>query len=322
MASARRRTFEILESARPSDRASHACDIALITLIAANVLAAMLESVPSIGSRPWLRAFEVFSVAVFTLEYGLRLWSCVERRGRRPLRSAARERLRYAVTPLALIDLLAILPAYLAFVVEIDLRFLRVLRILRILKLSHYFSALDILLEVVRIERRAFGAAFFLLTLGLLFASSGIYVFEHEEQPVAFGSIPASMWWAVATLTTVGYGDVTPVTVGGKIFGASITVLAVGMVALPTGILASGFYAELRRRQVQYGNELDRALEDGVIEPSERIQLELLRRQLGLSLEEVEAIVDERRGDRQLADRPRSFRPDKCPGCGERLDRA
>jgi voltage-gated potassium channel len=222
-------------------------------------------------------------------------------------------RLRYVFSLIALVDLLAVLPYYLAAIVPIDLRFLRVLRILRILKLSHYFAALDVLLEVARKERNAFGAAFFLLALGTLFASSGIYLCEHEIQPVAFGSIPAAMWWAVATLTTVGYGDVTPVTVAGKVFGASITVMGIGMVALPTGILASGFSEELRRRQQRYGAEMRSALADGVLDGFEREHLERLRRELGLSEEEVAGLGEERR---DFSSQP----PRKCPHCGEAVE--
>jgi len=190
-----------------------------------------------------------------------------------------------------------------------------VLRILRILKLSHYFAALDVLLEVARKEKNAFGAAFFLLALGTLFASSGIYLCEHEVQPVAFGSIPAAMWWAVVTLTTVGYGDVTPVTVAGKVFGASITVMGIGMVALPTGILASGFSEELRRRQQRYDAEMRAALADGVIDRLEREHLERLRRELGLSEEEVAGLGGERRGGPPFRGESR-----KCPRCGEALE--
>ncbi len=309
----RRRIFELLGASSSHDRFGYRFDLVLITLIVLNVLATILESVPAIGTpfRGFFEGFELFSVAVFSAEYVLRIWCCVEDedpRFRRPLLG----RLRYACSLMALVDLLAVLPFYLAAVLPIDLRFLRVLRLLRILKLSHYFSALDILLEVLRKERNAFGAAFFLLALGTLFASSGIYLVEHEAQPVAFGSIPAAMWWAVATLTTVGYGDVTPVTAAGKVFGASITVMGIGMVALPTGILASGFSEELRRRQQLYDAQMRVALEDGVIDGIERAQLERLRRRLGLSEEEVAGLAGERRR--------RPLEPRKCPRCGEELE--
>ncbi len=311
---ARRRVFELLEVAAPGDRASRRVDTALISLIALNVLATVVESLPAVGGAlgESFYRFEVLSVAVFGVEYLARLWSVVEGEDPR-YRSPVLGRLRYSVSAIALIDLLAILPFFLAGLFAIDLRFLRVLRILRIFKLSHYFSALEILLEVVRVERHAFGAAFFLLGVGVLFASSGIYLFEHEAQPEAFGSIPAAMWWAVVTLTTVGYGDVSPVTAAGKMFGASITVMGIGMVALPTGILASGFSREVDRRKRVYVAQLHQALEDGVIDARERRQLEGLRHDLGLTAEDVRGMTTQRR----RTDPGRGT--GKCPHCGEAL---
>ena len=311
----RRRIYELLSAAKPGDGTSLVCDQFLIALIALNVVATVLESVPSLGVpfRGFFYAFELFSVAIFSVEYVARLWCAVEspeERFRRPVRG----RLRYSVSAIALIDLLAILPFYAAAFFPFDLRFLRVLRILRIFKLSHYFSALDVLLEVVRVERNAFGAAFFLLLVGMLFAASGIYLFEHEVQPVAFGSIPAATWWALVTLTTVGYGDVTPVTVAGKVFGAWITVMGIGMVALPSGILASGFSQEIARRKRVYGGKLHRALEDGVIDDRERAELESLRRSLGLAEEDVAGMTTPRR--RRGTDAAPLH---KCPHCGESL---
>ncbi len=324
MRALRRRVFEILETGRPDDRASVRCDVFLVTLILLNVLATILESVREIGGplRRFFSDFELLSVAIFSVEYLLRSWSCVES-GDPRYRHSLRGRVRHAFSFSAVVDLVAVLPFYLSTVVPIDLRFLRVLRLLRIFKLSHYFSALDILLEAVRTERRAFGAAFFLLTLGTLFAASGIYLFEHETQPVAFGSIPAAMWWAVATLTTVGYGDVTPVTVGGKIFGASITILGIGMVALPTGILASGFNEELRRRRSRYDAAVRDALEDGVIDADERVALERVRHDLGLTEESVASAGDALRSRTAPAPRPAPeclAALEKCPHCGESLE--
>ena len=190
----RRTVFRLLNPAEGEDRASRVVDMVLVTLIACSVLAVILESIPAV-ERAWgavLYWFDVFTISVFWVEYLLRIWSSVEvfdRGEQQPFAS----RLLFMVSCHAIIDLLAILPFFLAAFVAIDLRFLRVLRILRIFKLSHYFSALEVLLEVVRVERHAFGAAFFLLSVGVLFAASGIYLFEHEIQPEAFGSIPAAL---------------------------------------------------------------------------------------------------------------------------------
>lgn len=312
VATVRKRTYEVLEIAGSRDRASYACDAALIALITANVLATVLESVPEIGElmADFFHDFETASVAIFSVEYVVRLWSVVESpdpRYRRPIVG----RLRYACSGIALIDLLAILPFFLAAFVDVDLRVLRVLRFLRILKLSHYFSALDALFEVVRRERNALGAAFFLLWMGVMLAASGIYVFEHHVQPEALGSIPGAMWWALVTLTTVGYGDVTPVTAWGKVFGGLVVVMGMGMVALPTGILAYGFTQEMERRRDVYQDRYSEAMADGVLDEQERAHLEALRLALGLDESQVAGVQEVWRAAAA-----------RCPHCGESLAHA
>ncbi len=309
----RRRTFQILEVSRSGDRASRACDLALTGLVLLNVLAVTLESMATLASRygTFFEYFELFSIAAFSLEYVLRAWSCVEGEKLRSLRPAW-ARLRYAVTPMALIDLLAILPFYLDAVMHLDLRVLRLLRVLRILKLAHYFTALNDLLEVMAEEMRVFGAALFIMVVLMLISASGIYIFEHDAQPVAFGSIPAAMWWAMATLTTVGYGDVTPVTAAGKVFGSCITVIGIGMAALPAGILAAGLARHFRMRTREYEEEVEIALEDGDVDASEREHLERLRRELGLSRRQAEEILEALR-----LESPRRRRAARaCPHCG------
>ncbi|MAE95602.1 MAG: Ion transport protein [Deltaproteobacteria bacterium] len=312
----RRRVFEILEVGSNGDRTSLVCDLAIMALIVLNVASAIAESVPSWGSSyaDLFAAFELFSVAVFSTEYVLRVATIVEGQDPR-FHSPIAGRLRYMATPLAMTDLLAFLPFYLSAVIGIDLRMLRVLRLIRIFKLAHYFSALNILLDVIRIERHAFGAAYFVVVLGLLMAGSGVYLFEHEAQPEAFGSIPASLWWAVATLTTVGYGDVTPITLGGKMFGTFVMMLGVGVVAVPTGILATGFALELRKRREQYREELAAALEDGVIGSDERARLDELRESLSLSAETTADMEVSSLGLLEMAGRQLQA----CPHCGELL---
>ena len=175
------------------------------------------SSIPEIGQayRAWFQGFEAFSIAVFTVEYVLRVWSAIEQtypRYKHPLWG----RLRYAASPMAVIDLLAVLPFYLSFLLPIDLRVLRVLRLVRMFKLTRYSPAMNLLLAALREEVQAIAAALFVLLLLLVLASSLAYLAEHEAQPAAFGTIPQAMWWAIVTLTTVGYGDVVPVTPLGK----------------------------------------------------------------------------------------------------------
>lgn len=223
--------------------------MALIVLIGANVIAVVLESVEDLGRAygPYFQAFDTISVLIFTVEYGLRVWSAVEEPSRR-FGGAVRGRLRFILTPMALIDLAAILPFYLIFFVDIDLRFLRVFRVLRLLKLTRYSPALATVGSVIREQRRQLLAALMIMTTLLVFSAPVAYLLEHKAQPEAFGNIPRAMWWAMATLTTVGFGDVTPITPMGQVFGGLLMILGVVMYAIPAGILATGFAREFRKR--------------------------------------------------------------------------
>ena len=245
----RRRVHEIIQPAQRGDLASRVFDIFILSLIALNVLAIILESVQDIrvswGKVFWL--FEVISVVVFSVEYVLRLWTCVEEpRYARPILG----RLRAAFSPLLLIDLLAILPFYLPFV-SLDLRFLRSLRLFRVFrvaKVARYSKALQTLGRVVRHRREELAVAAFAMMLLTILSSTLMYYIENDAQPEVFSSVPAAMWWAVTTMTTVGYGDACPVTPLGKVLGSVIAVLGIGMFAVPTGILGAGFVEETQRR--------------------------------------------------------------------------
>jgi voltage-gated potassium channel len=199
----------------------------------------------------------------------------------------------------------------------VDMRFLRAVRLLRVLKLTRYFAALNMLLVAVKENSRALGASFLILVTIMLLASSGMYYFERQSQPVDFGSIPAAMWWAFATLTTVGYGDVTPITVGGKIFGALITVVAIGLVALPTSILASGYSQQLKLSSDTYRRKADEALDDGILSDEELRELEALRVDLGLGKHTASQILD--KGAVRAALQGNEIRT-RCPHCDEPLD--
>jgi voltage-gated potassium channel len=187
--------------------------------------------------------------------------------------------------------LIAIAPSLLAFIFpSADLRFIRILRIFRFLKFSRYSSSINSLLTVIWNQRKSFGAAFFILFIMLIIASSGMYLVEKDAQPEKFGSIPKAMWWSIVTLTTVGYGDVYPITTLGKFFGSVIIILGIGTVALPSGILASAFSEHTRRSQNKYKQELENALRDNRIDKSERNQLNKLAESLNLSDEDIHII--------------------------------
>lgn len=241
------RVFLLLEPAETGDWASKGVDAMLIALILANAVVAVVETVPGVPgrfARP-LFWFETGSIAVFTLEYLLRVWSCTSTGA-----SALIGRLRYLTRPLLLIDLLAILPFFLAFL-GLDLRMVRIARILRfirIAKLGRYSRAVRMLGRAVRSAKEELLMALLLGAFALVLSATLIFYAEHEAQPEKFSSIPASFWWGITTLTTVGYGDAFPITVLGKFFGGISQLIGVGLFALPTGILASAFMTEMGNR--------------------------------------------------------------------------
>lgn len=245
----RRRVFEILDVANIGDRASRVFDIALAGLILSNVVGVIVPTTGelSAGEQRFWSLLERASIGLFTLEYLLRVWSCTEDATGR-FRGAARGRLRYLLTPLMVLDLLAILPYYLGFSARMDLRFLRLFRLVSILKITHYSPALTIMATVVKREGKTLIVAFLLLGVLLFSTSTVIYFLERDAQPGVFGSILHAMWWGMATLTTVGYGDIVPLTAGGKVFGVFVMFIGIGVFAIPTGILVSGFYHEIKRK--------------------------------------------------------------------------
>ena len=248
----RRRLYEILEQAREGDRVSRVTDLALMVLILVNVVMVIAETVDWLGAwaQHLFAVVNLFSVAIFSVEYALRLWVCVEseKAGRQhPLWG----RLRYALTPLALVDVLAILPFYLPLL-GVDMRSARavlVLRILRVFKFARYSRGLRILLRVLQDRREELFAALGMLLALLVLSSSVVYYAERYAQPEAFSNIPETMWWAIATLTTVGYGDVYPITTLGRVFGAVVAVSGLLLLALPTGIVGAGFVEEFERKR-------------------------------------------------------------------------
>jgi voltage-gated potassium channel len=228
---------------RPEDsKAASYIDLFIIILILLNTLAFILETVPSYAAKygDLFYQFELFSVFVFSVEYIIRLLVSYENP---EYPKNIKGILRYIFSPMAMIDLLAILPFYL-FLLPIDLRFIRMLRLFRLFrlfKMYRYLHSLRIVKDVVTAKRDQLVLSVFLTVFMLILSSCFMYYAEHEAQPDSFTSIPSTMWWAVATLTTVGYGDMYPVTVMGKFFGAIIAILGIGLFALPTGIIASGF---------------------------------------------------------------------------------
>ncbi|WP_348654180.1 ion transporter [uncultured Psychrobacter sp.] len=313
--------YNVLQNDEHDTLVSRSVDYFLIFLIMANVTAVIAESVDQwyYPYQEYFTLFENFSIVVFSLEYLLRLWSVAEAK---PDNTTWQQRWEWLKSPSALIDLIAIAPAFLNFFVTIDLRFLRILRLFRILKLTRYFASMRILLVVISKEKGSFQAVIFILIIMIVTASSGIYLVENHAQPEEFESIPKAMWWAVVTLTTVGYGDVTPITNAGKILGAIITILGVGLAALPAGILATGLANELAQRR----DELEQDFREQLIESDfdlvqNQAMIDKIRRELGLDREQAQDIVLQVLREQELERREKEVSKAKnfCPHCGEAL---
>ncbi|PCI93531.1 MAG: potassium channel protein [Flavobacteriales bacterium] len=239
----KRRSYEILEKGQSDDIWSRRVDIFIIVLILLNILAVILESVK------WLKEdyavlfdyIEKFSIIIFSIEYLIRIWSITEKK---EYASPLKGRLKYLFSFYSIVDLLAVVPAYIPLLVTVDsrvIRGVRILRLFRILKLSRYNKAFRHIRNVMNQAKEELVISLFAVLTLLVISSSLMYFVENEVQPVAFSSIPATMWWGVATLTTVGYGDVYPITSLGKLMAGIMAILGVGLFALPAGILANGF---------------------------------------------------------------------------------
>jgi voltage-gated potassium channel len=242
----RRRLYLTLEPSEKGGVLETVFEVILIIIIIANIAAICLESVPSYQEEyhEFFRQFEIFSIAFFTAEYVLRLYSIVEH----PKYRDSMGRLRYAGTTLAIIDLLAFLPFYLTFVA--DFRFLRIFRLMalfRLFKIARYLHALNIFKAVLKDRREQLVLSMIFLLFVLVIISFIMFYAERDAQPQKFSSIPATMWWGVETLTTVGYGDMVPITPLGKFLGAIFALAGVGLLALPAGILSSGFFEMIHK---------------------------------------------------------------------------
>ncbi len=246
----RRRVHQVLDYGFDASPAGAFIHFALVALIAASVAAGVLSTSPTIAAR-WafqLQAVEIVALAVFTLEYGLRLWSAPEHTLYAELHPW-RARLSFALEPVSLLDLVTLAPLLAGLFIESDFSVFLMLRLLRYFKLARYSPGMRSLALALKTERRALGASLLLLIGLVVLAASVMHVLERDAQPDKFGSVPEAMWWAIVTLTTVGYGDVTPVTVAGRMAAGVTMVLGMIMLALPVGIVATAFSQEIHRRE-------------------------------------------------------------------------
>ncbi|HLN22128.1 MAG TPA: ion transporter [Bacteroidales bacterium] len=242
------RIYNILE--KEGSHANLVFEYSIVTLIILNVVSIGLDTVRDLNPLmvAILNVFEAFSIVIFSVEYILRIYiSDLTHPGKTRLRSA----LRFIFSFFGLIDLAAIIPFYLPFLITADMRFLRILRLIRffrIFKLSRYNSTLQLIWNVIREKKSEFIMTFFISTLMLLVAAFLMYYVESPVQPDKFRNIFSSLWWAVATLTPLGYGDVAPVTTIGKIISAIVAIIGIGLIALPTGIISAGFIEKISKK--------------------------------------------------------------------------
>lgn len=240
--------FETIDDTDETGKPNHCFDYFIISLIFLNIFAIFLESIPYYRDNYslFLSGFEIITVSVFSVEYILRIWTCnFYKEYSHPIKG----RIKFALTPKMLIDLLAVFPFYLAITITLDPRIVnlfRLLRLFRIFKLLRYYGTIDVIMRVLKKNKDYFFAVFIILGILLIFTSYLIYAFESAAQPDKFGDMVASLWWSVVTLTTVGYGDIYPITPIGRFLTIGVLLIGIGIFALPTGIIASGFLEEMR----------------------------------------------------------------------------
>jgi len=244
----RRRLYQTLEPNEKGGIVETIFEVFLVIIIILNIGAIVLDSVKDVHQEYEMlfHQFEIFSVVFFTVEYFARIYCIVENR---KYSNPIKGRLKFMTSPLAIIDLLAF-PFYLTFL-PIDLRFLRIFRLMalfRMFKIARYLHALSVFKKVLADRKEQLVLSFFFILFVLIIISFIMFYTEREAQPEVFSSIPATMWWGIATITTVGYGDIVPVTTLGKFLGGFFAIAGVGLLALPAGILSSGFFEMMHNK--------------------------------------------------------------------------
>lgn len=258
-----KRIFEIIEKSKQGDTPSLLFDIFIMILISLNIISVFIETFKiSQLITLVLKRFEIFSIVIFSIEYVLRVWTAPFIY---PEKSSNRARIKYIFSFMALIDLLAILPFYIPFILPIDLRILRALRmfrLLRLLKFNRYTKAIRNVFDVLKFKSIELISSMFIVIILMLISSALMYSIEGNVQPDKFQNAFSGLWWAIATFTTVGYGDIYPITIAGKILGGIVSLLGIGLVAVPTGIISSGFMElnDKKKEQIDL-NDIDLDIE-------------------------------------------------------------
>ncbi|RLD64564.1 MAG: ion transporter [Bacteroidetes bacterium] len=247
----KKRIYNLIDRGPHGNKWNLVVDYFIMTLIILSVVSIILESMLDINNKysVYLEKFNYFTIVVFTIEYLLRLYVSDLSH---PSNSRIKSAMRFVFSAYGLVDLLAILPFFLPMIIKIDLRFLRILRLtrfLRILKMNRYNDSLILIWTVVKEKRAELAMTGFLTFLILVIASFLMYYVEGETQSGAFPNVLEAFWWAIATLTTVGYEDTYPITGLGKLISGVISLLGIGIIALPTGIISAGFIGKLESKK-------------------------------------------------------------------------
>ncbi len=298
----KRRTFEIMEGEVP-DKYSHFVEIFIALLVVANVIGIILESVPEIHEafEHEFHLFDMFSVAVFSVEFVMRVWSYSEKYIHSG-GTAWQGRKEYVFSFYGIIDFVSTVPFYLQLLFPgADLRVLRMFRLMRIFKLSRYNSAFEDMVAAVKAEKDSFSSAVFLLFISCLLFSSLIYIIEGHEQPEVFPSVPAAMHWFVIAIIA-GWGNVDPVTFVGTVLVILTQILSIALAAILTGVVATAYTAQVERRQALYEMEVRSVLSDGVVTEEEQAKLKIMQAKLGMSDEHVEALIHQMEEEKHISE--------------------
>ncbi len=304
--SLRKRVSALFDQEIPASVPARLVNGVIVVMILLSIASVVLDSVGRfrIEHAALLLNIERVATAVFCVEYVLRIWSAVDRTDRR-FRHPLWGRLRYMARPVSIIDLIAVLPAFLG---NYDLRVLRLMRLLRMLKLTRHSDAFALLWGVVRKEAGTIGAVLLVMAMFTVASGSVMYMLENEAQPRVFSSIPAAMWWSIITITTVGYGDMVPVTIAGKVVGAVVAVFGIGTVALFSGVVTASFMEQLRLRREQARRAIAAGLHSGRLTTRQVEEIDRIGQKLGLEEEEIEDLIENMIS--------RKVRPSQCPHCG------
>jgi voltage-gated potassium channel len=254
----KQKIYKLVEKGSHGSKVNLIFDYFIIVLIILNIIAVALDTLTGLPEHflKIMKIFEIVSIGIFSIEYLMRLYvSDITH----PAKSKVASVLKFMASPFGIVDLLAILPFYVPFIIKVDLRFLRILRLvrfLRVLKISRYNTTLKLIRDVLREKSAEIGMTFFIAFLLLLISGFVMYSVENPVQPDKFPNVFASLWWAVATLTTVGYGDIYPVTTLGKVISGIVAVMGIGLIALPTGIISAGFVEKINHSKTEKNNDI------------------------------------------------------------------